>query len=105
MKNWANRGRGNVGAWEIYGAGNLLHQFTCEWVSCHRFCRRLAARSAVPGRGSLPMARSRKGRTNGVDTNEMRWHCGCISIEPILSVLLTHPMYSLKRGPTSAVTG
>ncbi len=33
----------------------LLHQFTCDQVSCHGLSR-VAARSAVPGRGSLPGA-------------------------------------------------
>jgi hypothetical protein len=29
-------------------------------------------------------------RTNGIDPNEMRWHGGCISIGPILSVRFSH---------------
>jgi hypothetical protein len=30
----------------------------------------------------------KKSKRDGIDTNEMRWHGGCVLIGPILSVLL-----------------
>jgi hypothetical protein len=51
----------------------------------------------VVQKGSRGVVFLEETRTNGIDTNEMRWHGGCISIVPILFVPLFPSYVFLER--------